>query len=213
MQLKNDAKLLFTGDSVTDCGRARPVGESAFGGLGNGYVLLIDGELHAGHPEKRIRVVNSGVSGDTMRHLDARWQTDVADLRPDWLVMLIGINDVWRQFDSPLIPESHVLPDEYRRLMQARVAEIRPRLDGLVIMSPYMMEPARNDPMRQRMDEYGAICRDIAAANDAIFVDLQAGFDQLLQHYHSYVASGDRIHPNHIGSALISRLFLQAIGA
>ncbi len=210
MLLKDKTRLLFTGDSVTDCGRTRPVGESA-GGLGNGYVQLIDGYLHIAYPEKNIRVLNTGVSGDTMRHLDARWQTDIADLKPDWLVMMIGINDVWRQFDAPLRPESHVLPDEYQHLMKNRVAKMRPHLDGLVIMSPYMIEPCLEDPMRMQMDQYGKICRDIAAAHDAIFVDTQLGFDRFLKHYHAYVASGDRIHPNHIGAALISRLFLQSI--
>ena len=37
--------------------------------------------------------------------------TDVLDLKPDWLSIMIGINDVWRQFDNPTEPELHVYPD------------------------------------------------------------------------------------------------------
>lgn len=213
MLLNKKNKLLFTGDSVTDCGRSHPIGESKFDGLGNGYVQLVDGYLQAGYPEKKIRVVNTGTSGDTMRHLDDRWQTDIADIKPDWLVMMIGINDVWRQFDAPLQPETHVLPDEYRQLMQKRVTEIKPKLEGMVIMTPYIMEPCRDDPMRRRMDQYGSICREIAAECDALLIDTQAGFDKLFQYYHSYIASRDRIHPNHIGAALLCRLFLEAVKA
>ena len=35
-------KLVILGDSITDCGRARPVGEGLPGALGNGYVNLFD---------------------------------------------------------------------------------------------------------------------------------------------------------------------------
>lgn len=34
MLLKPNQKLVMIGDSVTDCGRARPVGEGLFGAVG-----------------------------------------------------------------------------------------------------------------------------------------------------------------------------------
>ena len=57
--------------------------------------------LGAVYPERMIRVINMGVSGNTTRDLKARWQRDVLDLKPDWLSIMIGANDVWRQYDSP----------------------------------------------------------------------------------------------------------------
>ena len=42
MIFKNGQKIVFAGDSVTDDGRARPVGEGLWDALGNGYVKLID---------------------------------------------------------------------------------------------------------------------------------------------------------------------------
>ena len=62
------------------------------------------------YPELGLRVINMGISGNQVRDLKDRWQTDVIDLKPDWVSVLIGINDVWRQFDSPYMPETHVLP-------------------------------------------------------------------------------------------------------
>lgn len=76
---------------------------------------MIDAFLKTTYPQSKIRVINMGTSGDTVRDLKGRWNTDVVDLKPDWLSILIGINDVWRQFDSPLITESHVYPDEYEK--------------------------------------------------------------------------------------------------
>src|SRR5688572_27600397 len=97
LRLAQGSRWVAIGDSITDTGRARPVGESP-GGLGTGYVLTLDALLGAWYPARRIRLFNVGTSGHTVRDLAERWQTDVVDLKPDWLSVMIGANDVWRQF-------------------------------------------------------------------------------------------------------------------
>jgi len=110
MRLTKNQKLLFIGDSITDCGRTQPVGEGLFEALGRGYVAQVDALLGATYPQLGIRVVNMGTSGHTVRDLAARWERDVLAQRPDWLAVMIGINDVWRQFDSPARPRSTSCP-------------------------------------------------------------------------------------------------------
>src|SRR5947209_545163 len=118
------------GDSITDCDRARPVGEGLFGAQGRGYVANVDALLGAVYPERRIRVVNMGISGNTTRDLKARWQTDVLDLSPDWLSIMIGDNDVWRQFDSPWQTEQHVYLEEYEASLNHLVEQTAGRVKG-----------------------------------------------------------------------------------
>ena len=60
MKLSNQATLLFIGDSITDCGRAHPIGERD--GLGDGYVNLTNSLLATCHPDTRIRVLNTATS-------------------------------------------------------------------------------------------------------------------------------------------------------
>ena len=116
------------GDSITDVGRARPIGEGrADDALGRGYVMMVDALLGAVYPERLIRVINMGVSGNTTRDLKARWQKDVLDLKPDWLSIMIGANDVWRQYDSPKQTEGHVLIDEYERNLSELVSSTAAR--------------------------------------------------------------------------------------
>jgi len=212
MRLEPESKLVMIGDSITDCGRARPVGEGLFDALGNGYVQYVDALLGAIRPQMRIRVVNMGVSGDTVRHLYARWQTDVLNLRPQWLSVMIGANDVWRQFDSPLQKEIHVGLDEYESTLDRLIAQTLPHIQGLVLMTPFYIEPNRRDPMRARMDEYGAAVRRLAAKHGALLADTQAAFDAALEHYYPATLGWDRVHPNHIGHMIIARCFLDAIG-
>ena len=67
MLLEKNTKLVFIGDSVTDCGRARPVGEGLFGAIGTGYAGYVNALLDATVPKRKIRVVNMGSSGNTVR--------------------------------------------------------------------------------------------------------------------------------------------------
>lgn len=211
MIIESDSKLLMIGDSITDCGRGRPVGEGD--GLGDGYVALVDAWLRAAHPTRPARVVNMGVGGDTVRDLRARWQTDALDQRPDWLSICIGINDVWRRFGDAWMRADHVPPNEYAAVLEWLVSETRPRLRGLVLMTPYFIEPDGRDPMRAMMDQYGRIVGDIAARHDAILVDTQAAFDAVLPYVSPAALSHDRVHPNLTGHMILARAFLSGIGA
>jgi lysophospholipase L1-like esterase len=200
------------GDSVTDCERARPVGEGLFGAIGKGYAANVDALLGAAYPDYAVRVVNVGSSGNNVRDLKARWQTDVLDLQPDWLSVMIGINDVWRQFDIPRQPEAHVLLDEYEATLDALIAQTVSRVTGIVLMTPFYIEPNPADAMRAAMDRYGAAVQRVAAKHGTRFVDTQAAFNALLAHCHSASIAWDRVHPNHIGHMVLARAFLQAVG-
>ncbi len=205
-------KLVMIGDSITDCGRKQPVGEGLFDALGKGYVSLVDAFLQSVYPQLSVRVVNMGTSGNTVRDLKDRWQRDVIELKPDWLSVMIGINDVWRQFDQPLIKESHVYIDEYENTLGELVRTTRPKLKGLILMTPFYLEPNKYDAMRATMDRYGQVVKRIAEESGAIFVDTQAAFDEVLEHLYPATLGWDRVHPNMIGHMTLARAFLNAVG-
>ena len=213
MLLEKNDTLLFIGDSISDYERKRPVGEGLFNALGHSYVACAGALLNCMYPELHLRVINMGVSGNQVRDLDARWQTDVMDLKPQWVSVLIGINDVWRQFDCPQMPETHVSLQEYEETYARLIERTLPQVKGMILMTPYYMEPNRQDPMRARMDEYGAVVRKLADKYHLTFVDLQAGWDRLFRHMHSTNIAWDRVHPNQTGCMYIAKQFLQAIGA
>jgi lysophospholipase L1-like esterase len=211
MKINAHQKLVIIGDSISDCGRAQPVAEGLFDPLGRGWVTMVDALLTVAHPERGIRVVNVANSGNNIRDLKGRWDRDVIALKPDWLAVYIGINDVWRQFDLPRMPETHVGLEEYAQTYDALLAQTRPALKGLALLTPHMIEPNRDEPMRRRMDAYGAVVRKLAQKHDAVLVDTQAAFDRLTQHMHPMSLAWDRIHPNQIGHMAIARAFLEAL--
>jgi len=214
MALKISAKqkLVMIGDSITDASRTQPIAEGLFDPLGRGYVTMVEALLGSTYPQLGIRIVNVGTSGNTTRDLKNRWQRDVLDLKPDWLSIMIGTNDVWRQFDLPRVAEQHVLPAEYEANYRAVIEQVRPTLKGLILMTPFFLEPNRGDAMRKRMDEYSGIVKRLAGEYKAILVDVQAAFDEVLKSYYPATLSWDRVHPNQTGHMVIAKAFLNGIG-
>ena len=211
MKIAPNDRIVMIGDSVTDCGRVYPVGEDQQ--MGNGYVALFSAMLDSRHPELSARVTNMGINGHTVRDLKARWQTDVLDLSPDWVTIMIGINDVWRQFDCPAMPEEHNSPELFESTYEALIQRTLPHVKGMILMTPFFMEPNKADAMRARMDEYSAIVRKLAEKYDLVFVDLQAAWDDLFQYMHPCNIAWDRVHPNQTGCMYIAKQFLKAVGA
>jgi lysophospholipase L1-like esterase len=213
MKIQPGSKLVFVGDSITDCGRSRPVGEAGGANLGNGYVALVNALLNNFHPGHGIRVVNMGVGGDTVRELKSRWQRDVLDLKPDWLSIMIGINDVWRRFDTPLNWEWQIPLEEYTQTLDELVQATLPHVKGLVLMSPFFVEPNRADVMRALTDRFGEAMRGLAGKTRAYYADTQAAFDAMLRDTHPMGVAVDRVHPTLTGHLLLARTFLQAVGS
>lgn len=212
MVLENGDRLVMTGDSITDAGRGQPVGESPWPGIGNGYVSLVEAMVRVEHPELALRILNTGTSGNTVRDLAARWQRDVLDLEPDWVSVMIGINDVWRQFDNPHRPELAVPLDEYSDTLARLVEMAKPNVKGVLLATPFYIEPNRSDPMRARMDEYGAAVKEIAQAQGCLFVDTQAAFDRVLGYQYAGFYAGDRVHPGLTGSMVLAKAFSEGLG-
>ena len=202
-------RIVFAGDSVTDMDSVQPVGEGLFDNVGHGYVRVLESILASYYPEVFLRVTNSGTGGNTSRDLLNRFDRDVVDLNPDWVSICIGINDVWRQFDSPAITSGHVYPDEYERNVETMIEKVKGKVKGIFILSPYIIEPLREDMMRKEMDKYVEICRRLADKHGCIFVDFQQMFEDYCKIRHSSYLAWDRIHPNQVGATLMAREFLK----
>lgn len=211
MKIEKNSKFLLIGDSITDAGRNRPVAEGLFNPHGTGYANIVYGLLTSVYPDRMIRVVNMGNSGNTVRDLKARWQTDVIDLKPDWVSIMIGANDVWRQFDLPNIPESHVYEDEYEATLDELIAQTKPFVKGLVVMTPVFWEKNKQDAMAAKIAAYGAICKNLAEKHGVIFADAQAYADRFLEHCHPAYVSWDRVHPNIPGHTVLAHALLDAL--
>ena len=133
-------RIVFAGDSITDMGSNKPVGEGLFNAWGRSYVANVGSLLGCMYPELQLRIVNMGISGNQVRDLAARWQNDVINLQPDWVSILIGINDVWRQFDEPAMYGESYSPEVYRKNIEAVCERTVGKVKKLFDISPFYMQ-------------------------------------------------------------------------
>jgi lysophospholipase L1-like esterase len=201
------SRLLFIGDSITDCNRRKDPDE-----LGSGYVRLIADHLSAFDPWRAPAVLNRGISGNKVPDLEQRWQRDVIDLRPDVLSVFIGVNDVWHGFKPDR--QGCTLPDYvagYRRIL-GLAREALPHLQ-LVLCEPSSLRLAEPADAHAQLQPYveaiGALAVEFEA--DAV-VPLYAAFNGAYEQRPDIAWTTDGVHPTSTGHMLIARSWLRATG-
>ena len=147
MYIKQNDLVLFQGDSVTDCGRDR----NNYAGIGSGYAYFVASLFSALHPEMNVKFINRGISGNRVKDLKGRWDTDCIDLKPDVVSILIGINDTWRRFDSNDATSVDAFEADYRFIL----GEIKIKLPNtrIVICEPFVLPyPEERKAWREDLD-------------------------------------------------------------
>lgn len=199
--------ILFQGDSITDFGR---VGSP--GGLGTGYVGVIQGLVQARHGKLKLRIVNRGVGGDRTAELLARWQKDCLDLKPDVLSIMIGVNDVWRK-KGEWNGQKHIpLPqftDNCVRLLDQAVAS---GIKRLVLMSPTTIDQENEGELNQLLHQYTDTVKALAAKYKAVYVPSHEAMLAARAAAPEVTWTGDGCHPTTPGHALLADCWLKAVG-
>ena len=202
---KHDDLILFTGDSITDCGRNRNDPAS----LGAGYVHMLTGQLGSEHAELDLRFRNTGISGDRACDLVARWGRDCIDLQPDWVSILVGVNDMWRRYKYNEPTPVETFEQECRTLLNRIKEETAARI---ILCSPFLLHVDKSvSGMREDLDPKIAILKTLSNEFDAIWIDFDAAFVAAQQrHIPSYWAD-DGVHPTAAGHALMAETWLAAV--
>ncbi|MCE5321754.1 SGNH/GDSL hydrolase family protein [bacterium] len=200
----NDMVVLFQGDSVTDCTRLQEPN-----GLGLGYPMMIAATYASKYPEDRVEFVNRGISGNRVRDLRSRWQTDCIDIKPDLVSILIGINDTWRRYDSNDPTSAEAYEQDYRDIL----TRTRENTDAFIIMMEPFVLPYPDDRLawREDLDPKIHVVRKLAREFEAALIPLDGLFAQAACRREPQFWAADGVHPTLNGHALIARLWLDAV--
>lgn len=197
----------FIGDSVTDSGRR----ETPHAPLGNGYVCKIQQLLEAGYPELGLKVINRGVNGDRVTSLRDRWAEDVIAANPDWLFILIGVNDVWRFFEFD--PNEAVSLPEFEKTYREIIKNAQAKTQAQIrLICPFLAEANLEDPFRAKLGDYQAAIDRLGEAFDLPVIHLQPAFDWAMLSKPAGTWTSDRVHPTDVGHMLIALTILRACG-
>jgi acyl-CoA thioesterase-1 len=203
MLLIDQDVVLFQGDSVTDVGRDRTTLED----LGNGYPMQAAAWFAALHPEKQVRFINKGISGNRTIDLKARWDEDCVRLQPTVVSILIGINDCWRRYDYNDPTPVEEFAANYRFLL-TRLKKTAVR--QIVLCEPFVLPvPADRRQWREDLDPKIAVVRDLAREFHTPLLPLDGIFNSAATRQPPEFWVPDGVHPSPAGHALIAKEWLR----
>lgn len=205
-------RILFQGDSITDCSRNR----NNFYGVGYGYANLVKASLGCDNPDE-YEFINRGVSGNRIVDLYARIKVDFINLKPDYASIYIGVNDTWHEISS----QNGVATDKFEKIYTMLIDEIRnacPETE-LMIIAPFVLEgtstcnteeiPNRLERFKKDVAEKAECSKRIAEKYGLPLIELQPAFDEACKTAPAEYWTNDGVHPTPCGHEIIKRLWIE----
>ena len=172
--------ILFQGDSITDADRHY----DNIASLGEGYPNLVAASLGKKEPGK-YTFINKGISGNRSTHLYARYREDIVALKPDYMSVLIGVNDVWHSVDYKDCFSS----ERYEELLTMLIEDVTKALPKIkiAIFEPFVLKGTATEKEWEYFDTgvraNAEKAKKVAEKYGLIFIPTQ-----------------DKLRPHHIGS-------------
>lgn len=194
--------FVFQGDSITDADRRRE-NEANFG---YGYPNLVAAK-YMSESAGEYNFINKGVSGDRIVDLYARIKRDLINLKPDYLSVLIGINDVWHEISN----QNGVDNEKFKKILSMFIEEIKEALPNIkiIMLEPFVLKgPATEeawDTFKSETLLRAKSVKEVAEKYKLCFVPLQEKFDEATKKAEPTYWLVDGVHPTAAGHGLIAK--------
>ncbi len=200
IKLRKDSKLLFLGDSITDVKFNRRMKFSIKGK--EVYALQLKKRFK--NYSKDIDVQIKGIASNRTYHVYDRLTKDCISLKPDVIIMLIGVNDAWENY----VPEQY---PPLLRPMEPHIREIYRRFKAelpntqVLYLMPFMIDAVEEKlPFHKVLDEFREVLKTIAIENGAKVLDMQAVFNEAQKTIEPKALAIDGIHPTNLGHKIMA---------
>lgn len=195
-------RILFQGDSITDCIRLREDDTCS----GHGYATVVSAKLGFEFPGK-YEFINKGVSGDRIVDVYARIKRDIINLKPDYMSLLIGVNDVWHEISES---KNGVAAEKFEKIYDMLITEVKEALPNIKIMllGAYVTKGAATEEhwseFSSEVAKRAEAARKIAEKHNLVYVPLQEKFDEMMGIYPEPYWTKEGVHPTNAGHGLIA---------
>lgn len=201
--------ILFQGDSITDAGRDYGNPQSH---AGTGYPTLVKARLGFDHPGE-YTFINKGIGGNRIRDVYARIKADIINLKPDYMSLLIGVNDIWHEIDSQNGSTPEMFDKVYRLLLD-EIFEALPDIK-IMLLAPFVLHGSATMSFEGRPDKWDRFKSGVAALAKVVekiaedyslpLITLQEKFDKACTLAENAYWLADGVHPTAMGHELIAR--------
>lgn len=196
-------KILFQGDSITDCGRNR----DDYHDLGAGYPKYAAELIAKAYPETEFEFINLGISGNQTKDLVERLQSDFVDIQPDLVSIHIGINDTWHRAGERNWLGNDAFEAQYRKVL----TEIKEKTNAkILIIEQFLLPVADKAYFREDLNGKIDITRSLAREFADYYIPLDGLMAQACVGNDASHWSADGVHPNENGAKFIADLYVKA---
>lgn len=207
IEINENSRVLFIGNSITDVKFNIRYHYKLKGG--KIYALNVGKDIKS-HC-KGTKVFYKGIASNRTYHVYDRLTKDCISLKPDVIIMLIGVNDAWENYVPaqypPLVrPMKPHMKEIYRRIK----AELNNA--QILFLLPFMIDTIEEKrPFHETLDEFRSELKLIAKENGAEILDLQEVFNKAQKEVEPIKLATDGIHPTNLGHKYISNAILTKI--
>lgn len=198
--LNKNSRVLFIGDSITDVKFNLRMAHKIKGR--RVYALQLKKTFRK--YSKEIKVDIKGIASNRTYHVYDRLTKDCISLKPDVIIMLIGVNDAWENYvpeDYP--PLLRPMEPHFREIFRRIKTEL-PDAQVLYLM-PFMIDTVEEKlPFHKTLDEYRERLKEIALESGALILDLQEVFYEAQKETEPKLLAVDGIHPTDLGHKTIA---------
>jgi lysophospholipase L1-like esterase len=194
--------FLFQGDSITDAERKR----EDVNNFGFGYPNIVASK-YLSENIGEYQFINKGISGNRVVDLYARIKCDIINLKPDYMSILVGINDVWHELSS----QNGVDNEKFKKILSMLIEEVKEALPEIkiIMLEPFVLKgPATEEQWSEFRSETELRAKSVKAVAEKYnlkFVPLQEKFDELSKNIETTYWLADGVHPTAAGHGIIAK--------
>ena len=190
-------RVIFFGDSITQAG-IKP----------GGYISLMQAS------QTPYELVGAGISGNKVYDLYFRMEDDVLKLKPEIVVIYVGVNDVWHKQTY----QTGTDPNRFMSFYSGMISKMQSAGIKVIVCTPAVIGEKTDfsNPQDGDLNSYSQLIRNLAKQYNCTLVDLRKEFLAYnLVHNPDNKESGilttDRVHLNAAGNKLVAELMMKGL--
>lgn len=197
-------KILFQGDSITDCNRNYDDKHD----LGNGYPKFAAPLIKEKFKNREFEFINLGISGNQTKDLVARLDSDFIAIQPDIVSILVGINDVWHYSEDKKWLYNEKFEENYTTILSALKNKTTAKI---IMIEPFLIPVEDKLFFREDLDPKIQIIRKLAREYADVYIPTDGLFAAAFIGNNPADFAPDGVHPSEKGAKFIAEHYLKAI--
>lgn len=178
--------------------------------MGHGYATAVATKLAAEFPGK-YEFLNRGIGGNKIVDIYARIKKDIINYEPDYMSLLVGVNDVFHDVKSA----NGVDAEKFEKIYDMLITEVKGALPNVKIMllGAFVTKGEATAEgwleISTEVAKRAEAAKRVAEKHGLLYIPLQERFDKMISLYPEPYWTREGVHPTYAGNGIIAAEWLK----